>query len=495
MHRRTEGYHRTRRWQPTRRQRQVLDALLDGATNAEIAALLGISVDGVKWHVGELLAETGLEDRQALARWWQDELKRSSSEERPATALALAVLRRAWPAALLLGALGVVALFVTLRGGDDDPPTAPLPQSMAVDEPPLTPTVPPAGSTVLASPDCNAPLPVGFATVSAADLHSQGLVEVGHVVEPQSCPLRVSNRADQAFFWLAAGGTIELEPANLHMVTAFGMYRGSNYPPSDMGFYYNGEQYKASMFGTYDLGQTSAYMQVTVEPNGDLDIARAGDRGAYVSVTLEGESTGPHRVAFDSEGDLFFDPGPLANNLATNWFTGEQIDVSGLTQIGRLTLNPMSDKVPVDLAARNSCDVSTTGVCSVALPALNSRLVQPLVPGKQPSFVGAMLPAPVAGQLSCIAVESAGHQMLGYELDAGAYRLRFQPYGGYGVPWDKGCPPKDISPGDPLAVWVYTEIEAVTRDGSPLSVIATRDGRLYVGDADLQVDCPCQPGN
>ncbi len=494
MRRRPEGYHRTRRWQPSGRQRQVLDALVQGFTNSEIAGQLGISADGVKWHVGELLAETGREDRQALARWWQHERDRISNEERPATVLALAVLRRAWPAALLLGALAVVALIVTLRGGGDGRQPATLPQSMAVDEPPLTATAPPA-ATVLAAPDCDAALAAGFATVSAQDLRSQGLVEVGHVVEPQSCPLRVSNRADQAFFWMADGGTIEMESAGLHRVTAFRMYRGSNYPPSDLGFYYNGEQFKASMFGTYDGDQTSLYITNGVEPNGNIDLRPGSEQGIYVNVTLEGESSGAHKVAFDSDGDLFFDPGPLADNLAINWYTGEPIDVGGMRQIGTLTLHVLAGKTPTDQAARNSCNVMTAGVCSVALPALDSYLVQPLVPGQQPSFTGATLPAPISGRLSCVALDFNGSQLLSYELDAGSYRLHFQAYGGYGVPWNDGCAPKNVAAGDPLAVWVYTEIEAVTRDGSPISVVATRDGRLYVGDANLQLGCPCQAGD
>jgi hypothetical protein len=51
----------------------VLDLLVEAKTNAEIASQLGFTVDGAKWHVGELLAQTGLEDRQALARWWAEE--------------------------------------------------------------------------------------------------------------------------------------------------------------------------------------------------------------------------------------------------------------------------------------------------------------------------------------------------------------------------------------------------------------------------------------
>ncbi len=66
-----EGY----RWArparvPSERQKAILEALVRGKSNAEIGEELGISSDGVKWHVSELLSETGLSDRQSLARWW-----------------------------------------------------------------------------------------------------------------------------------------------------------------------------------------------------------------------------------------------------------------------------------------------------------------------------------------------------------------------------------------------------------------------------------------
>jgi hypothetical protein len=243
------------------------------------------------------------------------------------------------------------------------------------------------------------------------------------------------------------------------------------------------------------VGRPSANIEVSVEPNGDTDLKRVGTQGIFASVSLEGESSGQHRVALDSAGDLFFDPAPLADGLATSWRTGEQIDLSHMQQIGRLTLDVFPDEVPVDSAPRNGCDVATNA-CSVLLPALNSSgpVGPPSVPGAPPS-AAATLPVPVSSLLSCVAVISAGRQMLGYELDTGSYRLRFAPYGGFGVPWDKACASRDMVAGEALSVWVYTQIQAVSRDGLPLSVVATRDGRLYVGDVTLDVDCPCQPGN
>src|SRR5437764_214070 len=66
-----EGYRwRPRRWAPNQRERTILEALIAGKTNTEIGAALGISADGVKWYVSQLLGETGCGNRRELAGWW-----------------------------------------------------------------------------------------------------------------------------------------------------------------------------------------------------------------------------------------------------------------------------------------------------------------------------------------------------------------------------------------------------------------------------------------
>ena len=44
-------------WTP--RQREVLTLLARGRTNREIAEELGISLDGAKWHVSEIITRLG----------------------------------------------------------------------------------------------------------------------------------------------------------------------------------------------------------------------------------------------------------------------------------------------------------------------------------------------------------------------------------------------------------------------------------------------------
>lgn len=56
----------------TERQRQVLDLLVAGRTNGEIAEILGISLDGVKWHVSQILLKLDVGSREDAAEYWRN---------------------------------------------------------------------------------------------------------------------------------------------------------------------------------------------------------------------------------------------------------------------------------------------------------------------------------------------------------------------------------------------------------------------------------------
>lgn len=58
-------------WTP--RQREVLDRIARGKTNPEIAAELGISLAGVKWHVSEVLSILGVDSREEAGAYWRRE--------------------------------------------------------------------------------------------------------------------------------------------------------------------------------------------------------------------------------------------------------------------------------------------------------------------------------------------------------------------------------------------------------------------------------------
>ena len=54
----------------TDRQQHVLQLVARGHTNREIADMLGITPDGVKWHVAEILSKLHVATREEAAEAW-----------------------------------------------------------------------------------------------------------------------------------------------------------------------------------------------------------------------------------------------------------------------------------------------------------------------------------------------------------------------------------------------------------------------------------------
>jgi len=130
----------------TERQRAVLQLIAAGKTNAEIGEALGISLDGAKWHVTEILTRLQVQTREQAADWWRHEqsvLQRASrlfSQFRPMTALGGIAL-----GGTVLAAVGVGAVVMLMRPGDapaSPPPTVPA----------VAPTVVPVAPTPTATP-------------------------------------------------------------------------------------------------------------------------------------------------------------------------------------------------------------------------------------------------------------------------------------------------------------------------------------------------------
>jgi DNA-binding CsgD family transcriptional regulator len=63
----------------TPRQWQVLALLREGLTNEQIADRLGISLDGVKFHVSEILGKLGVRNRNEAARWHDGRADRATA--------------------------------------------------------------------------------------------------------------------------------------------------------------------------------------------------------------------------------------------------------------------------------------------------------------------------------------------------------------------------------------------------------------------------------
>jgi DNA-binding CsgD family transcriptional regulator len=90
----------------TPRQRAVLDLLARGYTNGQIAEELGISLDGAKYHVSEILQKLGVDSREEAAEYWREF---NSPRARIGRAISLALLLGPMRA-VLIAAAGVLAL-------------------------------------------------------------------------------------------------------------------------------------------------------------------------------------------------------------------------------------------------------------------------------------------------------------------------------------------------------------------------------------------------
>ena len=123
----------------TPREWEVLDLLRQGKTNEQIAGHLGISVNGAKFHVSEIISKLGVRSRrEAAARPVAPRIRQLA----PGFLLPFGLLKFAALTVLLLAAGGFIALATgvlvnNVRGGPDT----------AVSPPPATPTPVPEGAT------------------------------------------------------------------------------------------------------------------------------------------------------------------------------------------------------------------------------------------------------------------------------------------------------------------------------------------------------------
>ena len=452
--RRKEGYHRTPSqdaWQPTERQHRVLDLLVEGRTNPEIAAALGITVDGAKWHIGELLSLTGLQDRQALARWWAQ----ARTRRQPAFVPLVQLLRRFWPAL----SLSVFVLAVLIRfsaSGNDTGPAVPTAALSDFGGAPEAATPRPALGP---PPPCDFPLPADFLSVSGEELIAAGMVRLDDtvdIIESDHCPLRVSNRADRSIAWLPDDGFI----AN--------------------GFTYLGEEWELEVAQLNEAGASGYVARKIGSP-----VYRFSEDGIFLIVQARNFTTREvRRVAFDSQGRLYLGSTSIPDNTVIEQWTGDALDVSGALRLGRLK----PDGRPSGTAYGrgfflNSCSGDPCGVSY--LPGDTQLLVPPLI----------------SGTLRCLATGETGSTYEGdiMELDAGNFILRFEELdtdGGKAATRTSAvsCQERTVGPGELIGLHYHYRISATTPDGLPLSLAVSEDSTLYVGEFTNALGCPCSQG-
>ncbi len=105
----------------TPRQQTVLELMAAGRTNAQIAEHLGLTLDGAKWHVSEILSRLNLASREEAIAWWR---QYQGWPARMSRRLALLAMPAAWKIAAATGgavaatAAVAVVVFAFRHGGD-----------------------------------------------------------------------------------------------------------------------------------------------------------------------------------------------------------------------------------------------------------------------------------------------------------------------------------------------------------------------------------------
>ena len=120
----------------TKRQEEVLALLARGQTNYEIAQALGITLDGAKWHVREVLGRLGVESREDAAAVWRRESSLSGRLVRDSGWLLQAGWAKLVAASVgLVGVAAIAGVLIALSlNGNDGPPastTDPTPTPVA----------------------------------------------------------------------------------------------------------------------------------------------------------------------------------------------------------------------------------------------------------------------------------------------------------------------------------------------------------------------------
>lgn len=108
----------------SRRQMEILALIAAGRTNAEIAAHLGISLSGAKYHVSQILSSLEVDTREEAADWWRRENGLAYRLRRLSAGLTAVGIGRWVAATSLVSSIGAVTLLVLVTlsiGGGSEP--------------------------------------------------------------------------------------------------------------------------------------------------------------------------------------------------------------------------------------------------------------------------------------------------------------------------------------------------------------------------------------
>jgi DNA-binding CsgD family transcriptional regulator len=143
----------------TARQREVLALVARGKTNFEIATQLGITLDGAKWHIREIMAKLGCDSREEAVAIWR---QRRSVRQRVARALGPVgphALARFAAGGAGVAAIVAVASIVLATHFDDAAEATPAPRVTPTADATATPAASSALPLVTSHSAVSGPIP------------------------------------------------------------------------------------------------------------------------------------------------------------------------------------------------------------------------------------------------------------------------------------------------------------------------------------------------
>lgn len=429
-------------------EEQLLALIRDGRVDAEIAVRLAISNAEVKERIERLVAKLGVRDRAALRNGPTIEL--AATESGPVAAPSRwsvgPWVDRRLPVALAMGAvIGIAATWFALRdegASDADRARSLLLQRLA-SEPSLqvlmtTPT-PSASST----PTARTTTIGGRVMLDAGQLFNRP----GHPVAVAESEARESLlivTLNDASTFVFDNGTIEW-----HLQDA--MFANPLFNPA-----FGGRLGDVAL--TLHLLPANSETRFLPGDANSLGIYSAGPSPPAVALWVDG-----HHAEVGVDGHLYIDAERSPALLVIAEDTGELLDVSRATRLGNIS------------GAWTRCGYETPACDVIARPTA----------GPERALASGRLVCRPDGVL---------------ELETTTFVLELDRLSN-SFPAPSTCEgfsttAIEVAAGDVLrnAAYAY-QIQAVTRDGAPLSIVVAGDGTLYVGDIPRKFGCPCRGGN
>ncbi|MEO8540309.1 MAG: helix-turn-helix transcriptional regulator [bacterium] len=138
----------------TPRQEEVLRMMAEGATNAQIAERLGLSLEGAKWHIREIFGRLGVDSREEAVAVWRHRRRRNPF----GWIGALPVFGSLAAGAVVVVVVAAVAL-VAVRGGDTTHNAAAVPTVTVTSLATAVPNTAALGTSLAITPTAQRPQP------------------------------------------------------------------------------------------------------------------------------------------------------------------------------------------------------------------------------------------------------------------------------------------------------------------------------------------------